>query len=55
MNPKIIAKESKGVLKSKIKKLIIKLVSLEVAQYRNGDTALAQYNRFLRNKKVHHK
>lgn len=53
MNPKIIAKESKGVLKSKIKKLIIKLVSLKVAQYQNGDTALAQYSRFLRNNKVH--
>ena len=37
-----------------MKKLIIKLVSLKVVQFQNGDTALAHYNLFLSNKKVHH-
>ena len=51
----MIAKESEGVLKAKMKKLIMKLVSLKVVQFQNSDTALAQYNRFLSTKKVHHK
>ena len=36
MNPKIKAKESEEVLQGKMKKHIMKLVSLKVVQFHNG-------------------
>ena len=51
-NPKSIVKETSTVLQMKMKKLIMKLVSLKVIKFETGDAAMTQYREFLSNEVV---